>query len=548
MRPMTKHRSSAGIASETTPIACTLETLFHLAAQLEEAARACGADQSISVGQLPPVWPSATSPTGRFWLGSDLVLALVAEAPTPKDGERLTPHVEVRLAVTPDGVRELAHHVIADRLAEADSESEAAVRRLSERDDLPETSAWAASRALLGLAQALDREHAAIREQERAALEIRSRLEQVERNRAHAAIARALGHHFHNRLEVIQARADLAALRHTDDETQRCAQEIAAACRSCCDTLVRLESYTSRRPVNSGAHYPADEAIGQTFARLAQFLDAYRAVQPEGLEVITDLDCETPLHLAREDLHATIEALVVNAVEAMPEGGQLAIRSRSEDGWAVIEVTDSGMGMSEEVAKRVFHPFYTTKGGTRTGLSLGQVHALVVENGGSIDLTTKEGEGSTFTVRLPGFFSEQSATPTPTRMAAHGAILVIEDEDDVRTALVELLEYMGYAVAGASGGHVAEAMIEEQPIGLVLTDLGVPDLTAFTLARRLRKASFEAPIVLLTGWGHDLDPAAASEAGIDLVLTKPISARSLGAALEALGMVGAPLSRGRSDG
>ncbi len=122
------------------------------------------------------------------------------------------------------------------------------------------------------------------------------------------------------------------------------------------------------------------------------------------------------------------------------------------------------------------------------------------------------------------------------RAALPGAILVIEDENDVRNALTELLEAMGYDVIGASGGHMAEHVIEDREVGLVLTDLGVPALTAFSLARRIRGRGVEAPIVLLTGWGHEVAPAAAREAGIDIVLTKPIAAADLSAALTALGM------------
>ncbi len=526
-------------------IACTFETLFHLMTQLDEAAHRRGPVEVISVGPFPPLWPDSVGPSGRFWLGGDLAVAVLAEAVAPRESDATRPTAAVSLATTPSEVRAAARRVIGESMALADSEVSERVRALCERSDLPATPSAVVGRAFAGLAQALDRDHGAIREQERASLEVRARLEQVERSRAHAAIARALGHHFHNRLEVIQARADLTALRHEDEETQRCAQQIAEACRSCCDTLVRLESYTSRRPINTGAHYPADEVVSQALNGLEHFLDACRSVQSGRLELIRELNCDTPMHAPREDLQAAIEALVVNAVEAMPEGGELTVRTRREDGWAVIEISDTGMGMPEEVAHRIFNAFYTTKGVARTGLSLGQVHALVVENGGSIDLRTAEGEGTTFTVRLPGFLSDRASGHATARRAGPGAVLVIEDEDDVRNALVELLERMGYEVVGASGGHVAETIVKEQEIGLVLTDLGLPDLTAFSLARRMRGDGLAVPIVLLTGWGSDVEPATASDAGIDLVLTKPIASRDLATALEALGTVPDATAPGR---
>jgi signal transduction histidine kinase/CheY-like chemotaxis protein len=534
-------------ATRPVAITCTLETLFHLMAQLDEATRRPGPVSVLSVGPFPPLWPEAVGPSARFWVGPEVAACLLAEAVAPREPESSRPLASVTLCVTPESFREAARRVARESSAVAGHDIAEQVRALADRQDLAVTSGTIAAQAFLQLAQALDREHSAIRDQERASLEIRARLEQVERSRAHAAIARALGHHFHNRLEVIQARADLTALCHDDDDTRRCAQQIQTACRSCCDTLVRLESYTSRRPVNSGAHYPADEAVTQALNGLEHFLEACRAVQSGGFQMIRELDCDTPLHLAREDLQAVIEALVVNAAEAMPEGGDLTVRTRRQDGWAVIEVADTGMGMPEDVANRIFNPFYTTKGGARTGLSLSQVHAIVVENGGSIDVRTHEGEGTTFAVRLPGFLSDRVTGADCARSAGSGAVLVIEDEDDVRTALVELLEKMGYEVVGASGGHVAESIIKEQPIGLVLTDLGLPDLTAFSLARRLRAGGLAVPIVLLTGWGNDVEPATASEAGIDLVLTKPIAARSLGEALSALGMVPEPTARRRVD-
>lgn len=517
-------RVASGASGE---IRCTDDALLALVRELEAACRAHGLERALSLGGFPP---SEDQPTASYalWAGEAGALALIASV---NGGDANA----VSVATTPSAVRWHAAHALVGP-EPPEGEAREALVRLAEGPELREPPSGLVSQALLAVVEALDRSRTAIREQERASVEIRSRLEQVERNRAHAAIARALGHHFHNRLEVIQARADLAALLHDDELTRRCADEIAQACRSCCDTLIRLESYTSRRPINAGAHYPADEVVTQALARLAPLLESFRAANGPSLTIRRELACDTPLHVPREDLEAAIEALIVNAVEAMPEGGEVTVRTRREDGWAVLEVSDSGTGMEEDVAKRVFNPFYTTKGGGRTGLSLSQVHALVVEHGGSVELTTAPGAGSAFQVRLPGFLTDPATGAPSSRRAGQGAVLVIEDEDDVRTALVELLEHLGYRVVGAPSGHVAERLVAQGNIALVLTDLGVPDLTAFALARRLRSADYEAPIVLLTGWGHDLDPAAATEAGIDLVLTKPIAARTLAAALEDLGL------------
>ncbi len=368
---------------DADPVLCSLEMAVRISKLVERAGtHGDEAPEILTFGRFPPTpVPGHSSQALRFFRGAHLTAGLLVVSEPVERADAGGPAAWISLAFTAEKFRQAAQAVLS---AEGNDLPEGRVERLRaivEDPDLPDSSPGLVAQALLAFCEWVDQDRNAVREQERASTEIRAKLEQSERSRAHAVLARALGHTFHNRLAVIQARADLTAVLHDDVTTRLCANEIADACRSCCDILVRMQSYASRRPLSVGGQYRLDDAVEQALAGLEPFLEACNAVQPGTYTGRRQLTCDLPIQVPREDLQAAVEALVTNAVEAMPEGGDVVVRTWDEEGWAIFEVEDNGIGMSEAVANRVFNPFYTTKGTGRTGLSLGQVQALVVQHG-----------------------------------------------------------------------------------------------------------------------------------------------------------------------
>jgi CheY-like chemotaxis protein len=225
--------------------------------------------------------------------------------------------------------------------------------------------------------------------------------------------------------------------------------------------------------------------------------------------------------------------IVFNAVDAMPDGGEITITTaiQAED-WVEIRIADTGIGMTEEVRKRVFDPFFTTKGVTNTGLGMSVSYGIVKRHGGEILIESVPGKGTTFIVHLPtGYMNEipdeKAVRPvpvTPLTVEAGGArILVIDDEDSVRKILYQMLKAKGYQVVVASSGEEGIERFREESFDLVFTDLGMPKMSGWEVGKALKGIDPKVPVALITGWGVELNKDKMKESGIDLVVSKPFN-------------------------
>jgi PAS domain S-box-containing protein len=219
--------------------------------------------------------------------------------------------------------------------------------------------------------------------------------------------------------------------------------------------------------------------------------------------------------------------LIFNAVDAMPDGGTLTVRCFQEGEWAVAEVGDTGVGMSEEVKQRAFDPFFTTKGERGTGLGLTIVKTIVEKHGGQIEVEGQAGRGTTVRVRLPittqepvEAHSSRQILPTPPAM-----ILVVEDQEDIRALIRDTLREEGGIVIAA--GNVSNAMwlFERGSFSLVITDLAMPGGSGLDLVRAVKARRPEVPVIMVTGYADLLDEESARLP--TAVISKPFTADEL---------------------
>jgi len=233
--------------------------------------------------------------------------------------------------------------------------------------------------------------------------------------------------------------------------------------------------------------------------------------------------------------------LAVNARDAMPNGGVVAIQvrpRRERDGeWIAVSVSDTGVGMSPEVQARAFDPFYTTKEvGKGTGLGLSQVYGFALQSGGRCELESMEGRGTTITLLLP-----PTDEPAPIKPKAEvkserpgaGAVLVVEDDDNVANLVCEMINDLGYSATRVPSARAALEHIERgPPVDLVFSDIVMPGgLNGIQLASELRRRNPELPILLTTGYA-----GRGEEEEVEgfPVLRKPYDRDALGAALASI--------------
>ena len=201
------------------------------------------------------------------------------------------------------------------------------------------------------------------------------------------------------------------------------------------------------------------------------------------------------------------------------------------------DVADTGVGMSPELRERAFEPFFTTKTEKGSGLGLSIVYGIITRLGGQIAVESTPGVGSVFRMWLPVAGDALVASAEGPRLprAARGArVLVVDDETEVRRALVDMLELDGHLPLECPDGLAALRALETQTFDLVLTDLGMPGLGGWEVVRAVKQRHPGVPVGLITGWGDSIDAADAARRGADLLLSKPFQLRDI---QEALGRV-----------
>jgi CheY-like chemotaxis protein len=231
-----------------------------------------------------------------------------------------------------------------------------------------------------------------------------------------------------------------------------------------------------------------------------------------------------------------ITCLILNALDAMPEGGVLAIVTRDEtDGNVAITVSDTGVGMPEPVQRRIFEPFFSTKGEGGSGLGLSMAYSIVKSHGGEIRVASEPGRGSVFTLTFPpATEAPESAAPAPVPESRRPArVLVIEDELQVRHTLAELLEQLGHTVAQAASGQEALALHATDRFDVILANIGMAGMNGWEVVERIRTTDRAVPILFTTGWGlRDEEHGRMTALGVRGCLFKPIRPDELDAAIQ----------------
>ncbi|MFI5177782.1 MAG: ATP-binding protein [Vicinamibacterales bacterium] len=262
-------------------------------------------------------------------------------------------------------------------------------------------------------------------------------------------------------------------------------------------------------------------------------------------DVAVDARPVPAVHVVVAEIRELLLNLLFNAVDAMPSGGRITITTRqAESGWAEISVADQGEGMSDEVQRRVFQPFFSTKGDHGSGLGLSVCQTIASRHGATLEVVSVPGQGSTFTLALPPASPGLIAAVEPhqagaTRPRAVQRVLLVDDQEEVRDSVGEMLRALGHDVTVVDRGDAAVALAGRQRLDVVITDLGMPGMNGLDVAQRFRVLAPRVPVVLLTGWGLDSD--APRPPNVAFVLGKPVTMKSLGDALEACAAAPAPI-------
>ncbi len=366
---------------------------------------------------------------------------------------------------------------------------------------------------------------------------------QQERLKALGQMASGIAHDVNNALSPIVGFADLIQKRETGlrEDSRRHLRYIRTAGEDIAHIVARLREFYRQREE------------GETLQKLSlnvlieQVVDMTRPrwrdiPQSSGItiEVQTELAPDLPKLVGIEsEVREAFTNLVLNAVDAMPNGGRITLRTsavRLDNGGrqVMVDVVDTGTGMTEETRKRCLEPFFSTKGKRGTGLGLAMVYGVMERHEGGVEILSELGQGSTFRLVFP-VRDKLRATEETEEVAAPAValrILCIDDEPLLRELIKELLEREGHEVEICDGGQsgLDEFRIARErgrPFDVVITDLGMPYLDGRQVARAIKQESPETPVLMLTGWGAFMQEQGDGPTPVDGVLSKPPRSRQL---------------------
>ncbi len=372
---------------------------------------------------------------------------------------------------------------------------------------------------------------------------------QQERLRALGQMASGIAHDINNAISPVALYTEMLLEQESGlskrtreylETTQRAIGDVAHTVARMREFYRQQESELILSPVDVSVL--AQQVIDLTRARW------YDMPQQRGIviELIPELGQNLPPVAGIEsEIREALINLVFNAVDAMPEGGKLIVRTKAGASQSArqcvdVEVTDSGVGMSEETRRRCLEPFFTTKGERGTGLGLAMVYGVTRRHNADIEMESAIGQGTTVRLRFPvAVAAAESPSEQPEAMPPRLRILSVDDDPLLIKSLRDALEADGHAVVTANGGQEGidafrAAEQRDEHFAVVITDLGMPYVDGRKVASAIKSDSPSTPVILLTGWGQRLVAEGDIPPHVDRVLNKPPKLKELRAALAEL--------------
>ena len=358
--------------------------------------------------------------------------------------------------------------------------------------------------------------------------EMEEALLQSEKLKSLGVITAGVAHEFNNILAVILGTAELLDSGFEDDQDLKNGlNDIVVAGQNGAGIVKDMLSYVKSQEEDISNYAPYDirclleEAINFTRHRLESMAQAKRVdyqIDREDMREIPEILC------SHAELLGVFINIINNALDAMPDGGRLSFSTSSNDDTVFISISDTGIGMSENVKKCIFDPFFTTRRPEGTGLGMSMSYGTIARHGGKIEVESEKGNGATFNLSIPirKDAAQKVVPPEYDRRVTRSKlnILVVDDNEDVCEIMDEVLTRCGHAVTSVDNGAEAIELTEEKDFDLVLCDLLMPEVHGYDVVKALNKLDKIPKIGLMTGWA-ELKSIDEEGYKIDFILEKP---------------------------
>ena len=375
---------------------------------------------------------------------------------------------------------------------------------------------------------------------------------QSEKLKSIGTISAGVAHEFNNILAVIYGKIQI--LEMNNKENKELTDELGIIMKAASDGAKisrRILKFTkAEKDFTDFEPYYLVDLLKQSFEftmprwkNEAQANNINFNLEKEGIKDVPAILCNPT------ELREVFINIIINSLDAMPDGGTITVKTRcvrsqelgekkrkfssAEPKGDYVEVTftDSGEGMTEEVTKKIFHPFFTTKKQEGTGLGMSTAYGIITGHGGKIEVKSKVGKGSTFTLQFPTTTKSVDPIAVPGQeqeaKSECRSILIVDDEKDICNILNELLSQDDHKVKIVNNGADALELIKRERFDLVLCDLAMPDVSGYDVIRCLNELENRPKIGIISGWSNRLKPIDEEGANVDFIVKKPFNLSEL---------------------
>jgi nitrogen-specific signal transduction histidine kinase/ActR/RegA family two-component response regulator len=359
---------------------------------------------------------------------------------------------------------------------------------------------------------------------------------QSEKLRSLGELAGGVAHDFNNVLAAILGRVQLLKMqfkppdgreekRTSMRDMSKCLEIIERASLDGAEIVRRIQEF-SRKRLDDKDFTTVD--INELLDNVLEFTKMRwrNEAESRGINIEVQRDYGAIPHIlgSASELREVFTNLINNALDAMPDGGRISISTMRDNDRIILTIADTGIGIPEEIRNRIFDPFFTTKGVRSTGLGMSISYNIIDRHKGTILVDSEEGIGTVFTIQFPVFDKviKAEGKVTPAEQSCKKArILIIEDEEEIRQLLHDIVVSQGHEAEVAFDGKRGLELLKNGEFDLVCTDLGMPGMSGWQVADEIKLMGKKVPVAVITGWSVQLNETGMREKGVDFIIQKP---------------------------
>lgn len=346
-------------------------------------------------------------------------------------------------------------------------------------------------------------------------------------------IGSGLSHDLNNVFSGILNQLELIKLHEPDPGILKRTEFIKAAVKDGLATVHNIENFTKPVKDSKFSKLEMKSIILDTVSIINSKLSKIRFNQGIIIDPILKLEEKLWIYGDKDDIQLAVNNILYNSIEAMPEGGILNIGAYPENDKIVLKISDTGIGMKDEVKEKIFDPFFTTKGMKHSGHGMGQIYGSMLRHDGSVEVNSVYGRGTGVKLIFPGYQphdeeEEPEAIPTQSQAAR---ILVVDDEEYILDGVEGILTNQGHEIDTYQSALEALDKFMPEKYDVVIIDMGMPEMPGKELSQKIREIDSTVPIIIFSGWAIYLEDDPDLKGIVDIKLTKPFTMNELSASI-----------------